>query len=274
MKREKFLQGQIIFREGDHSTDAYRILAGKIAISIDNQGQPFRLAELGPDTIFGEMAMIDDKPRSATARATEDAELEVITADEFNRQLLEDPKTLLPYLSCFFERLREANNRLRLEVRRRMGAGRATEVPAVDAPPFSRPWISTGTEETEAGPPPTQLRLVAEPSCASMVNPPEIEVTKFPLLLGRQSTGAELFGKLHVSIRNDKPYQVSRHHAAIEQEAAGFFVRDRGSTLGSWVNEIPIGLDVGSAAAPLERGENLLILGREDSPFRFKIMVS
>ena len=78
MKTDKFQASKLIFAEGDHGEQAYRVIEGSVEISIQRDGQKLILAILGADETFGEMAMIESRPRSATARALEPTIIEVI----------------------------------------------------------------------------------------------------------------------------------------------------------------------------------------------------
>ena len=59
----------VIFREGQRGYSAYLIERGEVEISIRRNGQDVKLASRGPGEVFGEMAIIDDQPRSATVTA-------------------------------------------------------------------------------------------------------------------------------------------------------------------------------------------------------------
>ena len=105
MREKSFAQGEIIFREGEAGAEAFRILEGRIEISIHIDGQgDAPLGHLLPGDIFGEMALLDDKPRSASARALEPTRLHLMNGEEFNELFLRDPSVLAPFLSSFFER--------------------------------------------------------------------------------------------------------------------------------------------------------------------------
>ena len=60
-----FKAGSLIFREGDEAKELFVIKSGQIRIQIGNR----TVTELAADSIFGEMALIDAEPRSATAVA-------------------------------------------------------------------------------------------------------------------------------------------------------------------------------------------------------------
>ena len=61
---------------------------------------------------------------------------------------------------------------------------------------------------------------------------------------------------------------------SIEREGDHFFVRDRGSTLGTMVGDKPIGLAEDTLTADLHGGPNEILIGSDDSPFKFKVTLS
>jgi CRP-like cAMP-binding protein len=73
------------------------------------QGKTVHLTYLYPGETFGEMSMIDDKPRSATVTAADDTEVRVIPRDQFLETLSGNPEVALKLLKTVFERLREAS---------------------------------------------------------------------------------------------------------------------------------------------------------------------
>ncbi|MCC6354419.1 MAG: cyclic nucleotide-binding domain-containing protein [Verrucomicrobiae bacterium] len=267
MRTETYPAGQVIFREGDDSREAYRILSGRVEISIGTGGKRILLARLGHGDIFGEMAMIEDKARSATATAAEDVHAEVMTPADFNRAILKDPARLVPYLASFFERLRTTNNMLRMEMRRRAATGEmTTERLHVDPAP---------ADATVRVLPSTRVLLSAETDAArERSSAQELRVDKFPFRIGRMSSGgADVLVQNDFFVRDEEPYRVSRNHCAIDREGDRFYVRDRGSTLGTLVNGRPIGLRCESLSAPLRAGDNTVVLGGADSPFVFRLRI-
>ena len=308
-----FQPGQVIFREGDTSQEAFRILRGRVEISILADGKPVILAQLGEGDIFGEMAMVDERPRSASAQALEVTECEVLTPENFNELVLSRPEVLIPYMASFFERLRTANDRLRLEMRLRAKAEQAAvaapapgpiaaPVPRVVAPVVASvappsleltrtvmpsaapaPGAKTGTAKPAVAPPPpggyqsVVLQALTEHARARLPEP-VVTITKFPFRIGRkhevQGKGATVFAANDLAVADDKPYQISRNHCSIEREGDHFFVRDRGSTVGTVVNDKPIGLAEDTLTCDLHGGDNEILLGADDSPFKFKITLS
>jgi len=308
-----FQPGQVIFREGDTSQEAFRILRGRVEISILADGKPVILAQLGEGDIFGEMAMVDERPRSASAQALEVTECEVLTPENFNELVLSRPEVLIPYMASFFERLRTANDRLRLEMRLRAKAEQAAvaaptpgpiaaPVPRVVAPvvaPVAPPSLElTRTVVPTAAPAPGAPPAAAKPAspppppggyqsvvlqaltehARARLPEPVVTITKFPFRIGRkhevQGKGATVFAANDLAVADDKPYQISRNHCSIEREGDHFFVRDRGSTVGTVVNDTPIGLAEDTLTRDLRGGDNEILLGADDSPFKFKITLS
>lgn len=69
------------------------------------------------------------------------------------------------------------------------------------------------------------------------------------------------------------PFHLSREHFQVEYRDRQYFLRDRGSSLGSIVNGHPIGGSHDEKVQKLIRGENIVLIGYEDSPFRFIIEI-
>jgi len=294
----------MIFREGDTTQEAYRILKGRVEISIAGEGKSVILAQLGEGDIFGEMAMVDERPRSASAQALEVTECEVLTAENFNEAVLQRPEILIPYLASFFERLRTANDRLRMEMRLRAQAEQRATSPAASSPaaavarviaPLAKAIAPPSLEMTRVSAP---APVATAPSAAPVAPPPEggyqsivltacndhamarlpessVTIQKFPFRIGRKhdtpGKGATVFASNDLPIADEKPYQISRNHCSIEREGDHFFVRDRGSSLGTVVNDAAIGLAENSLTQDLRGGENQILLGSDDSQFQFKV---
>lgn len=80
----RYLPGEIVFDQGEEGQALYVIISGQISICHPGQAdQP--IAELGPGNFFGELALLDDAPRSAQARAAAETELAVFFRGDFER---------------------------------------------------------------------------------------------------------------------------------------------------------------------------------------------
>ena len=115
MKRLSFDTGAVIFREGEASDAAYVVVSGQVMIV---QGYGTNVAEtiarLGKGDFFGEMGVIDDLPRSASAVAKGPVVCMAVDHDAFMEMLLKRPEESLELLKVLFERLRTANRKLAL----------------------------------------------------------------------------------------------------------------------------------------------------------------
>lgn len=78
-----FLQGEVIFDEGDEGQALYIVESGKVLICRQGKANNGRIAELGPGRLFGELALLDNSPRAAQARAAENSSLAVLFRDDF-----------------------------------------------------------------------------------------------------------------------------------------------------------------------------------------------
>jgi CRP/FNR family transcriptional regulator, cyclic AMP receptor protein len=115
---ERFREGSMMFREGDRGDKLYIVLDGRVRISkfIPGVGEE-ALTVLDRGDFFGEMALIDDKPRSADAKAHEgDATVLSIDRATLNEILSMDPHASLQFLNLLCRmisrRLREINEKI------------------------------------------------------------------------------------------------------------------------------------------------------------------
>lgn len=109
MQRRNFPKGTIIFRQGEVGDEAYLVAAGTVEIYITKGGRSLTLGVVGRGGILGEMSLIDDQPRMATARAATDVELGVLPRDLFRRRLTrlaESDPVIRRLLDVFVQRLR------------------------------------------------------------------------------------------------------------------------------------------------------------------------
>jgi CRP-like cAMP-binding protein len=83
--------GQTVFEQGDAGDAMYVIESGQIEIYRTKREQHLKLATLGPGEYFGEMALLLDDPRSASARAVGDVKLSVIDRATFKRLSVSEP---------------------------------------------------------------------------------------------------------------------------------------------------------------------------------------
>ena len=102
---QSFKAGSVIFREGDEARELFVIKSGQVRIQIGNR----TVTELVADSIFGEMALIDNEPRSATAVAVTDVELVAVSEKQFLFLVGQTPYFALRVMRVLAQRLRATN---------------------------------------------------------------------------------------------------------------------------------------------------------------------
>jgi CRP-like cAMP-binding protein len=109
----RFSADQVIFHLGDPGGLLYIIATGKVKISrATPDGQEALLAILGPGDFFGELALLDDSPRSATASALEATETYTLHRDEFMNFIDSNPSFAHHVLDTLAKRIRHLNNQI------------------------------------------------------------------------------------------------------------------------------------------------------------------
>jgi len=109
----QFGAGQVIFHLGDPGGLLYIITEGKVKISNSTpDGQEALLAILGTGDFFGELALLDDSPRSATAEAIEPTETLTLHREEFIRFLGDNPDFAYHVMHTLAKRIRHLNDQI------------------------------------------------------------------------------------------------------------------------------------------------------------------
>ena len=243
--KKQFAPGDEIFREGDPAEDAYVIASGEVEIVKELDGAEVILARLGAGEIFGEMGLVDDKPRSASARAVGEVSLDCMSHEHFMYVLMHRPKEAISYLKVLFERLRTVNAML--------------TVSDLPTPPV-------------VADKPVLIRLLPDSPEANRFLPEEgLDINRLPFRFGRAHSDPMATNDFVVV--DQEPFSVSRYHFMITRDGSEFIVRDRGSYLGTLVNGEAIGGKREKGQAPLNPGDNTLVAGKVKSPFRFKVVV-
>lgn len=99
----------VVFREGDYSDSLYLVIQGRIKIYISGEdGREMSLNELGTGDYFGDLALIDHEPRSASAVTVSPCEVSVIKSEDFLRCLQKNPDIAISLLKTSAKRLRVA----------------------------------------------------------------------------------------------------------------------------------------------------------------------
>src|SRR5262245_3008679 len=117
-----FAEGQVLFREGDPADSVFRLVSGAVDILRELDGDPILLGTVGAGQFIGEMGVVENRPRSAAARAASAVEVEILTPTEFLDHIASSPRAARELIQRLSQRLREADDRIVHDERR---SGRA-----------------------------------------------------------------------------------------------------------------------------------------------------
>jgi CRP/FNR family transcriptional regulator, cyclic AMP receptor protein len=254
MHRAIFAAGQILVREGDAAGDVFRLLSGTVDVVRELDGHPILLGKVSAGQFLGEMSVIEkNRPRSATARAASEVEVEILTQAEFLDEIASSPQAAREFIGRLCQRLREADDRI-------VNHADGNRVQSDDdaAPPLRN-----------------SAYLAAKTAWLQRQLPTRCALGERAFLVGRRPVGGEGPPRLQPDLQLDDavPFRVSRNHFVIEKSDLGYLVRDLGSALGTIVNGQPIGHHFRADDVPLRAGENEVIAGGSGSPFVFSVFV-
>lgn len=109
---KQFTAGEIIFCEFEPGNDFYLIQQGRIKISKVVKNKEKTMDILGPGDIFGEMAILEEQPRSATATAMETVQVLHFNRDNFVSMMMSQPQLAFKLLVVFSKRIYDAKRRM------------------------------------------------------------------------------------------------------------------------------------------------------------------
>jgi CRP/FNR family transcriptional regulator, cyclic AMP receptor protein len=111
-RRRALKRATTLFTEGDTSDRVVIVVSGRVKISyFTEDGREVVLAVRGPGELLGEFSAIDGEPRSATATALDDAEVLVVTSDDFRTFVRERSEAAFALLELVVARLRDADRK-------------------------------------------------------------------------------------------------------------------------------------------------------------------
>jgi len=213
-----FDKGTVLFKEGDRGEDMYIVQTGKVAIKKKLQEGDTTLAVLEKGDFFGEMAILERAPRSATAEVVEGGDLIVIAGEMFGEMIKANPEIAVRMLRKQSIRLRETLRQLEAAMRGQ---------PAAPPPPAPTPT-----------PPPTDRTIQADARCYFM-SPSTGNV--FPVflneaLIGRFDSVTGMRPDVDLS-NEDQSRNISRRHARLLIKDNQFFIAEEIGTMnGTYLN--------------------------------------
>ncbi len=231
--------GQTVFREGDIGTDMFIIESGTIEIRRTAHGaEP--VATLGPGDFFGDMAMLEDEPRFASAVAVSAARLLRIERAAFTDVLKQNAEIAIRIMRKLVARQRHAERRvqeLQAELAKVAATGHAVDSAADKS-------AAPAQFATQASPPPgvapMQLRHAASGQCLAF------DSARTEFLIGRPDPVSGMQPEINLG-PFDQSRTLSRRHAKILLLKGAYVLREEvGTTNGTFVNgqRIKTGTDV------------------------------
>jgi CRP/FNR family transcriptional regulator, cyclic AMP receptor protein len=259
--RKSFETDEILFREGDPSDVAILLVSGSAEVLRYVGDDAIVLGTVHAGEFVGEMGVLEGRARSATVRAAEPVEAELIERQAFLDRVIADPELARKLLVRMSARLRDVEDML-TQLYASEG-GEDADVPG--------PLVVTGPSAPSAVP---RITLLASTRVArSFVGSNPIAIERLPFTVGRQPNEEESAPLVtpDLTIPEPGPYRLSRAHFSLIAHGGGVVVRDLHSTLGTVVNDRPLGRDFPHDSAPLHRGDNVIVAGGKGSPFTFTV---
>ena len=109
---KEFPEGTVLFREGEPGKEMYVVQQGRVHVSMKVGEVEKILATLGPGEFLGEMSILNNKPRSATATCADASKLLVIDAKTFEAMIRGNAEIAIRMIKKLADRLAEANEQI------------------------------------------------------------------------------------------------------------------------------------------------------------------
>ena len=211
----KFAAGDIIIREKEAGASMFIIQTGQVEIFRQHAGKERQVALLGPGDFFGEMSVLEEIPRTASARALQDSQLLQIDATTFDQVLHQNPEIAVRMMRRLSRRLRSMEEAEEKANDAAMAVLRAQPTPPVAAAPVASPAMSAALRHASG----TRFAIDRDEMTVGRPDPvtglaPDVDL--LPL---------------------DSERSLSRRHAKIARTTEGITVREEiGTANGTFVN--------------------------------------
>jgi hypothetical protein len=249
MQTRHYKKGETIFRTGEPSTEVFILTDGEVSVTLDDGCEIVRLHS---GDIFGESGVLEKRARAANATATAATAVLVTPADTFTHAFGMDNDRALSLVKLLCRRLR------------------TTSIRAAHADgPCAETATTAGSEQSPILLIPDNPRLEAEYGLTLM------SVAHLPFQVGNRLGGGEIpvYSNRSCSIPARAEPELGAPHFEIARRGGLLGVHDLGSRTGTIVNGTVISRTSSASFVPLHPGMNLVIAGRAQSPFRFKVQV-
>jgi CRP-like cAMP-binding protein len=231
-------KGQVLFSEGDDGEEMFIVQSGRVAIKKKlRDGNQATLAVLEKGDFFGEMALLERLPRSATAEVIEDGDLIKIDNEVFGDMIKANPEIAIRMLRKYSIRLRETTRQIETAL-----AGGGSALP----------------EATEVQPAQTAATMQAEALCYFIGSSSGniFPVFKSDSLLGRFDSVTGTRPEIDLT-NEDQSRNISRRHARLVIKDGRFFIAEEIGTMnGTYLNGTKLANGV---LTPIGDGDELML---------------
>jgi hypothetical protein len=240
-----FRVGETIYAQGSETKGVYLLLDGKVDIWRNDDNDTSHVASINGGELLGEVSVIEKRPHSVTAKATEETSALFIDAPSFRRSF-SDPL------------VRHVVHTLAARLRSSYTAQKTKKIEA-------EPIVFKSRKPTLEG----GSRLVANKLLTF------IELTTFPFTVGNINSSAKhsLLTDTAVRVPLNGVAELADKHFEIVKRDGTLHIKDLGSPQGTMVNGEHLSKYAMNATAKLKPGENKIIAGKDDSPVRFIINI-
>jgi len=205
-------EGQYVFREGDLGTEMYIIHEGKVEILSGSGSNEQLLSVLEKGDFFGEMSILEDLPRAASARAVTPVKLLQINGSTFDQMLRGNPEIAVRMMRKLARRIRETDDLLRSNTFSRESAVHISR----EMPKMNVQAVAEGPERLIHAPSGMEFPLSAGP-----------ETT-----IGRKDAVTGIYPDVDLSPL-DQQRSISRRHAKLFRRGSKFFLGEEIGTMNS-----------------------------------------
>lgn len=247
LQEAHFNDGEQIYALGDRADLIYSLISGFVILRRPNPGGASREQLIGPGAVFGAAEVLAGAVRAASARAHGEAVVISHLPEAIVNAMIDRPETADAMVASLIASISYTDN---------------SEKDELD---------TIGTQS---------IRLIAQDRLVTdQMGDMPLTIDRFPFFIGRKSENKDpdidgpIDGPAALILMDQRPFRLSRRHFAIEREDGQFIVRDCRSFHGTIVNGVALAAEGGGLKIPLDPGENEIIAGDSESPFRFTCIV-
>ena len=247
MQELHFNDRELIYGVGDRADAIFSVISGFVILRRPNLGGATREQLIGPGAVFGAAEVLAGSVRITTARAHGSAVIASHLPETIVNEMIDRPEAPDAMVASLLSTLADS------------GYARKEDLDTIG---------------------PNSVRLIPlEQMVIDQMGGTPLTVDRFPFFIGRKSENKQadleepIDGPEALILEDRRPFRLSRRHLAIDREDGQFIVRDYRSFHGTIVNGIPLAVGGGGLKIPLDPGENEIIAGNTESPFRFTCVV-